>query len=246
MRRCLAALAMLLLGACAAVPAGQLGTAPALHRPTPAQQSASYPLRIYDPWEGWNRGVYRFNAWFDRYVFLPAVRGYTAVTPVFVQHRVTDFFDNLGEFRNIGNSALQLNAQSTGTGFARLAVNSTLGVAGLFDVASTFNIRERREDFGQTLGRWGSPPGPYMVVPVLGPSCVRDFSGYLVDTTFGTYVPPEALVRELVYANPAVYVLYAVDQRKQIDFRYFGSGSPFEYDYVRFLYIKARELEIRR
>ena len=245
MKRLLVVLATLWVGACAAVPAGRLGTAPARHQPTPAQQSASYPLRVYDPWEGWNRGVYHFNAWFDRWVFLPAVRGYEAVTPVFVQHRVTDFFANLGEFRNIGNSAFQLNRESTGTGIARLFVNSTMGVGGLFDVATAFNIRERREDFGQTLGRWGSPPGPYMVVPILGPSSVRDFSGYLVDTSLGTYVPPEALVRELVYVSPAVYVLYAIDQRKQIDFRYFGSGSPFEYDYVRFLYIKARELEIR-
>lgn len=243
MRLLLAACLMLTLAACAAVPADRLGTPPRAGL-TEADKAAELPLRVYDPWEGWNRGVYRFNALFDRYAFLPVVRAYRRVTPDFAERRVTDFFSNLGEFRNILNSGLQLRRQSTGTGIARLFVNSTLGVAGLFDVATPFGIAERREDFGQTLGRWASPPGPYMVIPVLGPSSARDFGGFLVDTTLATTVPPEVLVRDLVFADPAVYFLYAVDMRKQIDFTYTGSGSPFEYDYVRFLYIKSRELEI--
>lgn len=239
-------LLLLTAAACAAVPAEQLGGVPPRHALDPVDRAAEFPLRVYDPWEGLNRRVYQFNALFDRYAFIPAVRGYRRVTPDFVEERVTDFFSNLGEFRNIGNSALQLRREATGHGIARLFVNSTMGVAGLFDVATPLGIAERREDFGQTLGRWGASPGPYMVIPILGPSSARDFGGYLTDTAIGIALPPEAQVRTAVYFNPAVYFLYAVDQRKQIDFTYTGSGSPFEYDYVRFLYVKSRELEIGR
>lgn len=233
-----------LLGACAAIPAERLGTRPAQHQPTPAQRSAEFPLRVYDPWEGWNRGVYKFNAQFDRYVFLPALSAYRYVAPPFVRRRVTDFFGNLAEFRNITGSALQLKAGGAGRGVARLLINSTAGVLGLFDVATPLGIPVQIEDFGQTLGYWGVRPGPYMVVPILGPSSLRDFTGFILDTAAGAYVPVEATVNDRVYFNPGVYFLYALNLRDQTSFRYYGSGSPFEYDYVRFFYVKKRELEI--
>ena len=233
------------LAACAATPAADLGTAPPMHELSDSQRDGDIPLRIYDPWEGTNRAVYKFNALFDEYVFLPVVRGYEFVTPDFIEERVTDFFSNLSEFRNAGNGLMQARPDAAGRAVIRLALNSTIGVAGMFDVATPLGVTQEPLDFGLTLGRWGTPNGPYLMVPVVGPSNVRDFSGFVVDSAIASYVPPESIVTEYVYFNPAVYVLYAVDLRRQVNFRYHGSGSPFEYDLVRFLYTKKRELQLR-
>ena len=233
------------LAACAATPATELGTVPPMHELTEKQRDGDIPLRVYDPWEGTNRAVYKFNALFDEYVFLPVVRGYEFVTPDFIEERVTDFFSNLSEFRNAGNGLMQARPDAAGRAVIRLALNSTIGVAGMFDVATPLGVTQEPLDFGLTLGRWGTPNGPFLMVPVVGPSNVRDFSGFVVDSAIASYVPPESIVTEYVYFNPAVYVLYAVDLRRQINFRYHGSGSPFEYDLVRFLYTKKRELQLR-
>ena len=244
--RALAALALTAaLGACAATPTYELGTAPPLHQLSPEERDGDLPLRIYDPWEGTNRGVYKFNALFDEYLFLPVVRAYEFVTPVFIEERVTDFFSNLGEFRNAGNGLMQARPDAAGRAVIRLSLNSTIGVLGLFDAASPMGVTQEPLDFGLTLGRWGTPNGPFLMVPVLGPSNVRDFSGFVVDTAIASYVPPESIVTEWVFFNPAIYVLYAVDLRRQVNFRYHDSGSPFEYDLIRFLYTKKRELQLR-
>ena len=245
----LRALAALLLatglGACAATPAEQLGTIPPLHQLTPGEKEAAGTLRIWDPIEGTNRAFYKFNARFDQWIFLPVVQAYEFITPDFLQKRVTDFFSNLAEFRNASNGLLQARPDAAGRAVIRLALNSTFGLLGLFDVATPMGVTPEPLDFGLTLGRWGVGNGPYLVVPVLGPSNGRDFSGFLVDTAVANYVPPESIVTDYVYFNPLVYVLYAIDLRRNIDFRYFGSGSPFEYDLVRFLYTRTRELRIR-
>jgi phospholipid-binding lipoprotein MlaA len=193
-----------------------------------------------------NRAFYKFNARFDEWVFLPAVNAYEFVTPDFIEDRVSAFFSNLTEFRNATNGLFQARPAVAGRAVIRLAVNSTVGVLGLFDVATRLGVAQQPEDFGQTLGRWGVGNGPFLVVPVLGPSNTRDFSGFLADTWMATNLPPESFVTDWVYFNPLVYVLYAVDLRRNINFRYYGSGSPFEYDLVRFLYTKQRELEIQR
>ena len=204
-----------------------------------------FPLRVYDPWEGTNRAIYKFNAQFDRYVFLPAVNAYEFVTPDFIEDRVTDFFSNLTEFRNATNGLMQARPDVAGRAVIRFALNSTVGLLGLFDVATPLGVMQQPQDFGLTLGQWGVGNGPYMVVPVLGPSNLRDFSGFVTDSVIASTVPPQSIVTDWVYFNPMIYVLYAVDLRRNINFRYFGSGSPFEYDLVRFLYTKRRELELR-
>lgn len=232
------------LAACAATPAEQLGTIPPTHELSPTEKAAATPLRVWDPIEGTNRAVYNFNARFDQWIFLPAVRAYEFVTPDFVENRVTHFFSNLSEFRNASNGLLQARPDAAGRAVIRLALNSTIGLLGLFDVATPMGVSREPLDFGLTLGRWGVGNGPYLVVPVLGPSNGRDFSGLVVDTAIANYVPPESIVTDYVYFNPLVYVLYAIDLRRNINFRYFGSGSPFEYDYVRFLYTRKRELQI--
>lgn len=232
------------LGGCAATSAYDTGTRPAENQLTPEEQGAAYPIRIHDPWEGTNRALYKFNARFDRYVFLPVVEGYQFVMPDFAEERVSDFFSNLTEFRNATNGIMQARPDVAGRAVLRFVINSTAGVLGLFDVATPLGVGQQAEDFGQTLGRWGVDAGPYLVVPVLGPSSARDFGGFVADTTIANTLPPESFVTDFVYFNPLVYVLYAVDLRRNTTFRYFGSGSPFEYDLVRFLYTKKRELEI--
>jgi phospholipid-binding lipoprotein MlaA len=113
-------------------------------------------------------------------------------------------------------------------------------------VATPLGITQQNEDFGQTLGRYGVGPGPYLVLPVLGPSSVRDASGLAVDSAVTGFLPPFSYVSDWVYFHPVMYVLYAVNQRHNISFRYYGSGSPFEYDLVRWLFTKYREFEVRR
>jgi phospholipid-binding lipoprotein MlaA len=252
-RRCRAgralAAALLLaagLGGCTATSAYDTGTRPARNQLTPEEQQADYPIRVYDPWEGTNRALYKFNAQFDRYVFLPAVEAYRFVVPDFAEERVTDFFSNLTEFRNATNGILQVRPDVAGRAVLRFVINSTAGVLGLFDVATPLGVGQQPEDFGQTLGRWGLGAGPYLVVPVLGPSSARDLGGFAADSAIASTLPPQSTVTDWVYFNPMVYVLYAVDLRRNVSFRYYGSGSPFEYDLVRFLYTKKRELEVEQ
>ncbi len=244
-RRALAALLLAAgLAGCAATSAYELGTAPARNQLTPEERQADYPIRIRDPWEGTNRALYKFNAQFDRYVFLPVVDAYRFVLPDFVEQRVSSFFSNLTEFRNATNGVLQARPDVAGRAVLRFVVNSTAGLLGLFDVATPLGAGPQPEDFGQTLGRWGLGAGPFLVVPVLGPSSARDLGGFAADSAIATTLPPQSIVTDWVYFNPLVYVLYSVDLRRNVSFRYYGSGSPFEYDLVRFLYTKKRELEV--
>jgi phospholipid-binding lipoprotein MlaA len=242
-----AATALLLLAACAATPDEAPGTTPAQHRLDPEQAAARFPIAVYDPWERFNRSVYIFNAEFDRYIYLPVVRAYEFVLPVFLQDRVSSFFSNLGEIRNSANGLLQGRPEVAGRGMIRFIVNSSFGVLGLFDVATRLGVFQQVEDFGQTLGRYGLGPGPYLVLPILGPSSLRDAGGFTVDTIATTSVAPLDLVHQEVYdGRPALYALEAVDRRHINGFRYYGTGSPFEYDLVRFLYTRSRAAEIVR
>lgn len=134
-----------------------------------------------DPWEGFNRGVFGFNEFMDRNLLKPAAKGYQAITPGFVDTGVTNFFANLGEVPSFINHTLQGRLPEAAGDTGRFAVNTTLGLLGLFDVASKMGIEQKTTDFGITLGRWGFEPGPYLVLPFLGPSNVRDAAGRGVD-----------------------------------------------------------------
>jgi len=203
-------------------------------------------ILVDDPFEGFNRAMYRFNFEFDHYVYLPIVRGYRFVVPRPVRTGISNFFSNLGEIRNATNGALQARPEVASRATIRFLVNSTIGVLGFFDVATRLGVDRQREDFGQTLGWWGVGAGPYLVLPILGPSSVRDAAGLPVDFALGTVAPPGAQVNDVVYATPAPYPLQAVDARYSQPFRYYDSGSAFEYDLVRFLFLKAREAEVRK
>lgn len=127
-----------------------------------------------DPFEGFNRSVFSFNEAVDNAVLKPVATGYQKVVPQFVRTSVDNFFANLGDAWSAVNLVLQakpIPALETGM---RFVFNSTLGLGGLFDIAGDAGMERRNEDFGQTLGRWGVGPGPYLVLPILGPSTVRD------------------------------------------------------------------------
>jgi phospholipid-binding lipoprotein MlaA len=143
-----------------------------------------------DPWEGFNEAMFNFNREIlDRYILKPAATAWDFVLPDPVQKGVHNFFDNLAVVRRVMNNALQLKFQGAGKEVARFAINSTVGVAGLFDVAKDgFGIEQSDEDTGQTFGVWGAPPGPYLVLPFLPPLTVRDGIGHLIDTAMTPYI----------------------------------------------------------
>lgn len=137
---------------------------------------------VYDPWEGFNRNVYEFNDVVDRYALKPVAEFYRNWTPELVRTGVTNFFSNLEEPINLLNNLFQLKGEGSLTTAGRFVFNTTFGLGGLIDVATGFGLPEQEEDFGQTLGYWGARPGPFLVLPFLGPSTVRDSSRYLVDS----------------------------------------------------------------
>jgi phospholipid-binding lipoprotein MlaA len=134
-----------------------------------------------DPWEGYNRQVWRFNEVVDEAVLLPVARGYRAVVPEPVRTGVSNFFGNLSDVWSLVNHVLQLKPRESAETLARVGLNTTVGLFGLIDVASGVNLQRHREDFGQTLGYWGLPSGPYLVLPLLGPSTLRDTAALPVD-----------------------------------------------------------------
>jgi len=135
------------------------------------------PVRNPDPWEGWNRRVHRFNAALDRSVARPVARGYARVVPIPVRTSIGNFFSNLGEPLSAVNSLLQGKPKQAGKSLARFALNTTLGLGGLFDPASDANLPKGNEDFGQTLAVWGWKHSRYLELPLLGPRTVRDSFG---------------------------------------------------------------------
>lgn len=152
MRAALAACVLLLQTACATVTA-----------PHPA-----------DPLEGWNRSVLSFNDAVDEAVLQPLADGYRQITPELLRNGVTNFFGNMADGWSAVNHGLQGKLEPALTMTLRVAVNTVFGLAGVMDPATEFGLERRSEDFGQTLGRWGVGPGPYLMLPLLGPSTLRD------------------------------------------------------------------------
>jgi len=203
-----------------------------------------------DPWSGFNKSMYRFNYNFDKYVFLPVVNTYEYIAPVPVQTGVSNFFNNIGEARTFYNSVLQLKGEKALVTLCRFLTNSTIGIGGIFDPATHFELKRQNEDFGQTLGYWGTPTGPYLVVPVLGPGTVRSTSGFLVDTAVYSAIRDSLAIDDEMQHGQALLntltVMKTIDNRHQQPFRYLDSGNPFEYDLVRYFYRQARELQVKK
>lgn len=134
-----------------------------------------------DPWEGFNRGVYRFNETVDEAVAKPVATAYRDVVHSEIRDRVRNFFSNIGDVFIGVNNALQGKLYESLEDFARVTFNTTFGLLGIHDVASDMGIEKHNEDFGQTFGRWGAGDGPYLVLPILGSSTVRDGFGTALD-----------------------------------------------------------------
>lgn len=142
---------------------------------------------VHDPWEGMNRGIFAFNEGLDRWFLEPVATGWDFVMPDPVQNSLKRFFRNLGFPVVFVNDLLQGKPVAAAQDVGRFVLNSTAGVVGLFDPATYVGLPENDEDFGQTLGVWGVPPGPYLVLPLFGPSSPRDTGGLVVDSATLVY-----------------------------------------------------------
>jgi phospholipid-binding lipoprotein MlaA len=137
-----------------------------------------------DPWEGLNRKTFAFNDALDRAVMKPIAQGYQKATPAFAQEGVNNFYGNLEDIGTSLNNILQGKIKRGASDAGRFVVNTVFGVFGLWDLATPMGLEKHEEDFGQTLGWWGVPPGPYFVIPLLGPSTVRDAPARAVDPSW--------------------------------------------------------------
>lgn len=232
----------LMLGACASAPPPKSisrSTSPN----TPASQTTANPLAISDPAEGFNRRMYRFNALADQYALLPIVHTYDRYTPDFMRTGVTHFFSNIGEITTFANSVLQLKPKSSTVTASRFVINSTAGIGGLFDPATHLGLEQHNEDFGQTLGHYGVDTGPYLVLPFLGPSDLRDAGGMAADQTAFHFIDP-LQTNGNTPASVAYNLMYVLNKRDTTNFRYYETGSPFEYTLVRLVYLNYRALQV--
>lgn len=202
---------------------------------TPVTMADAPPIYTYDPWERINRFSYRFNARFDENFFLPVADGYRRL-PGFLRAGVHNFFSNLAEVPTVVNDALQLQVKSGATSIGRFVINSTIGIGGLFDLATRFHLAKAPATFGSTLSRWGLHPGPFLVLPILGPSTLREGFGLLGDYGISYGINVADLYRG--DQSYAMTVVNGIDTRANVPFRYYATGSPFEYETIRFLYMR--------
>ncbi|WP_368622760.1 VacJ family lipoprotein [Paraburkholderia sp. BR13444] len=194
-----------------------------------------------DPFEPVNRAIFTFNDGVDRYIAVPVAKGYQKVTPQPLRTAVSNFFSNLGDLTNAANALLQLKITDATEDIMRFAFNSVFGIGGLLDWATPAGLPKHHQDFGLTLGHWGIPSGPYLVLPLFGPSTVRDSMGLVVDVKFNplNYVEPAT-------RNP-LYVLQFVSTRSDL----LGATSLLEqaaldkYSFVRDAYVQQRLARLR-
>lgn len=189
-----------------------------------------------DPLEPMNRAVFKFNDTVDTAIAVPIAKGYQKVTPTPLRTAISNFFSNLGDLGNIANNLLQLRITDATQDVMRVAMNSVFGVAGLIDVASLAGLPKHHQDFGLTLARWGVPSGPYLVLPVFGPSSFRDGVGRAVDVRFNllNYIEPAA-------RNP-MYIAQFISARSDL----LGATDLLQqaaldkYSFVRDAYVQQR------
>jgi len=164
-----------------------------------------------DPLEPMNRAVYKFNDTFDEAIAKPVATVYRDLLHVEIRSRVSNFFSNIQDIFIGVNNLLQGKLQDGVEDWARFAFNSTIGLAGIHDVASDMGIEKHNEDFGQTFGRWGAGPGPYLILPFLGSSTLRDAGGTAVDW----YVAPLQHARPIALRN-TLYGVYLINTRAEL------------------------------
>lgn len=198
-----------------------------------------------DPWQNTNRGLYSFNKGLDRYALKPVTNVYRAVTPKPARQMVSNGFNNIGQPNNFLNALLQGKVKQAFRSLDRFLINTTIGVGGLADVASDIGRPDEPEDFGQTLAVWGVGTGPYLMVPILGPSTVRDLLGFGVDIFADPF-----LIAETKTLHPSLGVQAAQFGAQTIDLRSrlmdsggddALKGSLDEYATLRSAYLQRRQ-----
>jgi phospholipid-binding lipoprotein MlaA len=206
---------------------------------------ASSPQKVNptDPWENYNREMTKFNDGIDRAIFKPVATVYRDLVPMVVRHGVGNFFDNLGDVWNGINSVFQLRPQAAAESFLRFGVNTAFGLGGLLDVADEMGIERHQEDFGKTLGRWGVPSGPYLVLPFLGSSTLRDGLAMSANSK-GDMV----LRISDVPSRNSIYALRVVDTRASfLKLEGFVNDIALDkYSFTRDAFLQKRRAEIYR
>jgi len=196
-----------------------------------------------DPLEPWNRGVYQFNEGLDKAILKPVSTAYQDVVPSPVRTGVTNFFGNLRDLWSAANATLQLRPQEAVENFMRFNVNTFFGFAGVLDIATEMQIPRTTLDFGHTLGYWGVPSGPYLVLPLLGPSSVRDTAGFVIDRQGDfisqrvDHVATRNSIQGLRIVNTRTELLPATNMVDQI--------ALDKYSFVRDGYLQRRQSQIR-
>lgn len=194
-----------------------------------------------DPFEPFNRQVWRFNDAVDEAVLRPVATAYRDVLPSPVRTGVNNFFGNLSDVWSFVNNVAQLRLQGSAESFMRVNVNTVFGLGGLIDIATYAGIERHPEDFGQTLGRWGVPSGPYLVLPLLGPSTVRDTAALPIDRQGD----PLSAVQD-VGARNSLYVLRVVDLRANLLLagRLIDDAALDKYSFTRDAFLQRRLNEV--
>lgn len=191
-----------------------------------------------DPWEGVNRSVFSFNEGLDKAIIKPVAQGYDYVAPVPVKTGIGNFFSNIGDVFIAVNNLLQGKVNDAASDTGRVMINTTVGILGLFDVASELGLEKHEEDFGQTLGRWGVGDGPYVVLPLFGPRTLRDTAGLAVDL----YVDPVANEGHVATRN-TLTTTRLVDQRADLlpADKVIEGAALDKYSYLRDAYLQRRK-----
>jgi phospholipid-binding lipoprotein MlaA len=194
-----------------------------------------------DPFEPFNRGVSSFNDAVDDAVLRPAATAYRQVLPSPVRTGVSNFFGNLSDVWSFVNSVLQLKLQNSAETFMRVNVNTVFGLGGLLDIATEAGIDRHSEDFGQTLGRWGVPSGPYLVLPLFGPSTVRDTAAWPIDRQ-GDLL---GYVHDVPVRN-SLYVLRVIDGRANLlrAGQLLDDAALDKYSFTRDAFLQRRRNEV--
>jgi phospholipid-binding lipoprotein MlaA len=191
----------------------------------------------HDPWEPFNREVTDFNENLDKAVLKPVATVYQRVTPSLVRQGVGNFFANISDVWSLVNNVMQLKPKESAETLLRVGVNTTVGLGGLIDVATELGLDRHREDFGQTLGYWGVPTGPYLVLPLFGPSTLRDALAMPVDRQ----IDPVGNLNEVALRN-TLTTLRLVDTRA--DFLQVGNllddAALDKYSFIRDSYLQRR------
>lgn len=202
---------------------------------------------IADPYEGFNRKMFAFNNGLDKYALDPAATAYKTVTPEFARDRVTDFLRNLRGPVIFANDVLQGEPDRAGTTFARFGINTTIGLLGLWDAATHMGLDRHNEDFGQTLAVWGVESGPYLVLPVLGPTTPRDLTGFGVDRAIDplTWVQLDNDDDTDLAIRAGLGVVGALNTRVRLDDQINTlNAQPEPYIALRRIYSSSRQAEI--